>query len=60
MALKGNDEDLVFTKVSGASHVALIVKNPPANAGDIRDTGSKDLVEEGMATHCSILAQRIP
>ena len=24
----------------GASQVALIVKNPPANAGDIRDAGS--------------------
>ena len=24
----------------GASQVALEVKNPPANAGDIRDTGS--------------------
>ena len=23
-----------------ASRVALVVKNPPANAGDIRDTGS--------------------
>ena len=24
----------------GASQVALVVKNPPANAGDIRDVGS--------------------
>ena len=24
----------------GASHVALVVKNPPANAGDIRDADS--------------------
>ena len=24
----------------GASHIALVVKNPPANAGDIRDVGS--------------------
>ena len=23
----------------GASHIALVVKNPPANAGDIRDVG---------------------
>ena len=23
----------------GAPHVALVVKNPPANAGDIRDVG---------------------
>ena len=31
--------DLKFTKI-GASQVALVVKNPPANAGDVRDTGS--------------------
>ena len=41
-----------------------MVKNPPAKAGDIRDLGSipryEDLLEEGMATHSSILAWRIP
>ena len=26
-------------RVVGAPHVALVVKNPPANAGDIRDVG---------------------
>ena len=26
-------------RVVGASQVALVVKNPPANAGDIRDVG---------------------
>ena len=26
--------------ISGASQVVLVVKNPPANAGDARDTGS--------------------
>ena len=44
--------------------MVLVVKNPSANAGDIRDTGSvldqKDPLEEGMATHYSILAWRIP
>ena len=49
---------------SGASHVALMVKNPPANAGDIRDAGSvlgwEDPLEEGIAAHSSILAWRIP
>ena len=30
MALKGNDEDLVFTKVSGASLVAQRLKHLPA------------------------------
>ena len=45
--------------------VVLAVKNPPANAGDIRDMGSipglKDLLQEGMATpwHSTILAWRI-
>ena len=40
--------------------MVLVVKNPPANAGDIRDSGSilgqEDALEEGMATHSSILA----
>ena len=49
---------------SGASQVALVVKNLPANAEDIRDTGSipgsRRSLEKGMATHCSILAWRIP
>ena len=47
----------------GASLVALVVKNPLASAGDIRDTGSIPglgrSLEEGMATHSSILAWRI-
>ena len=42
----------------------LVVKNPPANAGDIRNRGSipgsYDPPEEGMATHSSILAWGIP
>ena len=36
----------------------LVVKNPPAN-GDIREAGSihrEDPLEEGMATHSSLLA----
>ena len=39
-----------------------MVKNPPANTGDIRntDSGQEDPLEEGMATHSSILAWRIP
>ena len=44
--------------------MALVVKNPPANAGYRRDVvgflGQEDPLEEGMATHCSILAWRIP
>ena len=41
-----------------------MVKNLPANAGDIRDVvhslGWEDPLEEGMATHANILAWRIP
>ena len=45
-----------------ASLVAsLVVKNPPANAGDSGLTpGSGDALAKGMATHSSILAWRIP
>jgi len=35
-------------------------KNLSANAGDIRDMGWENPLEEGMATHSSILAWRIP
>ena len=38
--------------------MGLGVKNPPATAGDVRDMGL--ILEEGMATHSSILAWRIP
>ena len=41
-----------------------VVKNPAANAGDVRDVGLipgwEDPLEEGIATHFSILAWRIP
>ena len=47
-----------------ASQVALVVRNPPANAGDIRDVGPslrwEDPLEEGIATHSSVLVWRIP
>ena len=47
-----------------ASHIALVIKNPPANAGDVRDAGwplgQEDPLEEGTATHSSIVARRIP
>jgi len=43
----------------------LVVKNLPANAGDLRDVGSipglgRSPGGEGDATHSSILAWRIP
>ena len=41
-----------------------MAKNPPADAGDIKDMGStlgwEDPLEEGMATHSNIIAWRIP
>ena len=43
-----------------ASEVVLMVKNSPANTGDIRDTGLIPGLEEGMATHSSTLAWRVP
>ena len=48
----------------GCSPVVLVVKNQPANAGDIRNTGlilgGEDPLAEGIATHSSILARKIP
>ena len=50
--------------VFGASQVVLLVKNPPANAGDVRDSGSIPgsgrLPGGGHGNHSSILAWRIP
>ena len=42
-----------------------MVKNPPANVGDIREKqvqslGEEHPLEEGTATHSSILTWRIP
>ena len=40
-----------------------MVKNLPANTGDLRDlraAGWEDPLEEGVATHSTILAWRIP
>ena len=50
-----------FPKVS---QVALVVKNPPANAGNIRDQVQsldwEDLLGKEMATHSSIPPWKIP
>ena len=55
---------MVLEKTLGTSQVALIVKNSPDNAGDLRDVGSIPgsgrSPGEGMATHSSILAWKIP
>ena len=37
-----------------------MVKNPPANAGDVGDSGREDSLQKDLATHSSILAWRIP
>ena len=41
-----------------------MIKNLPANSGEVRDVsstlGQEDPLEEGMATHSSILSLRIP
>ena len=46
------------------SQMALVVKNSPAKAGDIRDVGLipglEDPLEKEMATHSSVLGWRIP
>ena len=45
----------------GASLVAQTVKNPPATWETwIQSLGGEDPLEEGMATHSSILAWRVP
>ena len=50
--------------VKRTSQVALVIKNPPASAGDVRDEFyawvGEDSLEKGMATHSSIHAWRIP
>ena len=44
--------------------VALVVKNAPANAGAVRDLvrslDGEDALEEGVVTHRSVRAWRIP
>ena len=46
-----------------ASQVVLVIKNPPANAADVRNQvqslGWEDPLEEEMAAHSGILAWRI-
>ena len=44
--------------------MVLVVKNSPANAGDLRDVGSvflrrEDPLQEEIATHSSILSWKI-
>ena len=50
--------------MSRVSQMVLVVKNPPANAGGVRDEGLilgwEDPLEKEMAIHSSILAWEIP
>jgi len=51
--------DTPFYKERRVSQVAPVVKNLPANPGDLRDAnslGQADPLKEEMATHSSILA----
>ena len=54
---------VMLIKPTWASQLVLVVRNPPANAGDARDSGlipglGRSLGE--MATHSNILAWEIP
>ena len=52
---------MVGLRTVGASLVAQKVKNPLAmQETRVRSLGQEDPLEEGMATHSSILAWRIP
>ena len=54
----------IYRQLYQTSQVALVVKNQPTNAGEIRDTVLTPMLgnplEEGMAIHSSILAWRMP
>ena len=56
------EKEIVLSGSKVTSQVVLVVKNPPANAGNMRRVGSlgrEDLLEKEMATHSSILGWRI-
>ena len=51
----------VFKNKDWASQVALVGKNLPAKAEDtVWFLGQQEILEEEMATHPSILAEKIP
>ena len=55
---------LAYTHYYMAFQVAPVVKNLPANAGDVRDAGLvpalEDTLEKEMAPHSRTLAWKIP
>ena len=51
----------LFYQIEWATYMALVIKNPPANVGDIRYSvfnplGQEDPLEKEMTTHSSIPA----
>ena len=54
----------ILSGLAHASQVVLVGKNPSAKAGDVRDpgliSGLGRSLEEGTATHSSVLPWRIP
>ena len=54
----------LFLVAYGTSQLALVAKNPPAMQEQqktwVRSLGQEDPLEEGMATHSSILPWRVP
>ena len=55
---------MTYSHLPRGSQVVLEGRNPPAIAGEVRDTslipGWEDPLEEEMATHSNILAWEIP
>ena len=50
-----------FRDMTWASRLAQLVKNPPAMQETlVQVLGQEDPLEDGMATHSSVLAWRIP
>ena len=52
-------------KIQRVSQVAVVVKNPPADAREtqemwVQSLGLEDPLEKGMATHSRIFTWRIP
>ena len=50
--------------ILGASQLVLVVNNPHANAGEVKmqvqSLSRQDRLQEGMATHSSMIPWRIP
>ena len=58
--LKG-ERSAIFRLILGHSRAGgLVVKNPPANAGDMGLISQEDSLEKDLATDSSVLAWEIP